>query len=151
MRWTLLAVGKLKRGPLTDLARNYVQKLQSPLVLDEFDIKAQPSIDLQIQREGEELLKRAPKDAYVIALDERGNSLSSRDLSKRMEALKHHTSEVCFIIGGAAGLSEAVRNRADLILSFGKATWPHQLVRIMLLEQLYRAQQISLGHPYHRD
>lgn len=151
MRFTVLAVGKLKKGPLTDLAQDYTRMLRGHLILEELDIKAQPNTDLQIQKEGEELLKRLPDSAYVIALDERGRSLSSRDLSNQMETLKHRTSEIYFIIGGADGLSEPVRKRADLILSFGKATWPHQLVRVMLLEQLYRARQIALGHPYHRD
>ena len=87
-----------------------------------------------------------------VALDERGQNLASRDFAKRITALGNQGySELTFIIGGADGLAPAIRDRAGLLLSFGAMTWPHMLVRVLLMEQIYRAQTIIAGHPYHRD
>ena len=89
---------------------------------------------------------------FVIALDERGTDLSSRDLATRMGRLRDEgRGTVSVIVGGADGLAERLRQRADMLLAFGRATWPHMLVRVMLMEQLYRASSILGGHPYHRD
>ncbi|MCB1834913.1 MAG: 23S rRNA (pseudouridine(1915)-N(3))-methyltransferase RlmH [Geminicoccaceae bacterium] len=89
---------------------------------------------------------------FVIALDERGRDLSSRDLATRMGRLRDEgRGTVSVIVGGADGLAERLRQRADMLLAFGRATWPHMLVRVMLMEQLYRASSILGGHPYHRD
>jgi len=102
-------------------------------------------------REGELILGGLPSGFPFVALDERGTQWSSRALAERIAAWRDQGSpELAFAIGGADGLSETVRDRADVILSLGPMTWPHLLVRGMLLEQLYRAQQILAGHPYHR-
>ena len=93
-----------------------------------------------------------PKPATLIALDERGKSLSSRDFADRLGRWRDDgEDEIAFIIGGAGGLDKAILDRASLVLSLGPMTWPHQLARGLLLEQLYRGQQILAGHPYHRD
>ncbi|GAB4189838.1 MAG: hypothetical protein OHK0024_30380 [Thalassobaculales bacterium] len=97
------------------------------------------------------LLAAIPPGARVVALDERGEDLSSRELAGRLAAWRDAGDSVAFIIGGADGLGEALRARADLLLRFGRATWPHLLVRAMLAEQLYRATAILAGHPYHRE
>jgi 23S rRNA (pseudouridine1915-N3)-methyltransferase len=90
--------------------------------------------------------------ARFVALDEHGASWSSRDLAERLAAWRDQGSAtLAFAIGGAEGLGRAVIDRADAVLSLGAMTWPHLLARGMLLEQLYRAQQILAGHPYHRD
>lgn len=151
MRVTLLAVGKLKKGELSDLAEAYLKRFRRAVRMEELEVKPQPTVPLQKEREGEALLKRIPEGAYLIALDERGETHTSREIAARIEQAKQTTSDICCLIGGADGLSEAVKQKADLVLSFGRATWSHQLVRIMILEQLYRAQQIAAGHPYHRD
>ena len=98
------------------------------------------------------LLAALPPGARLVALDERGAAWSSIELANRLAGWRDAgSSAVAFAIGGADGLGSAVIERADAVLSLGKMTWPHLLVRGMLLEQLYRAQQISTGHPYHRD
>jgi 23S rRNA (pseudouridine1915-N3)-methyltransferase len=103
-------------------------------------------------REAELILAALPPGARLVALDEHGASWSSRDLADRLAAWRDQgVSELAFAIGGADGLGAAVLNRATTTLSLGRMTWPHLLVRGMLLEQLYRAQQILAGHPYHRD
>jgi 23S rRNA (pseudouridine1915-N3)-methyltransferase len=102
-------------------------------------------------REGKLILGALPAGVPFIALDERGTQWSSRALAQRIATWRDQgSSELGFAIGGADGLSETVLDRADVILSLGSMTWPHLLVRGMLLEQLYRAQQILAGHPYHR-
>ncbi len=103
------------------------------------------------EREAELILKAVPSGAPLIALDEHGAPWSSRDLAAQIALWRDRGSgELVFAIGGAEGLGAAVLERAQ-VASLGPMTWPHLLVRGMLLEQLYRAQQILAGHPYHRD
>ncbi len=98
------------------------------------------------------ILAALPPGAKLVALDERGVAWSSRDLAERLGGWRDQgIATLAFAIGGAEGLGQAVIERADAVLSVGAMTWPHLLVRGMLLEQLYRAQQILAGHPYHRD
>ena len=98
------------------------------------------------------MARAIPAGALVVALDERGESLSSRELAGRIGSWRDGgQSDIAFAIGGADGLDPSIRERAGLVLSFGRLTWPHQLARAMLAEQIYRAQQILAGHPYHRD
>ena len=104
------------------------------------------------QREGELILGALPAGARLVALDERGAAWTSRELADRLAAWRDAgVGALAFAIGGAEGLGQAVIERADAVLSLGAMTWPHFLARGMPLEQLYRAQQILAGHPYHRD
>jgi 23S rRNA (pseudouridine1915-N3)-methyltransferase len=103
-------------------------------------------------REAELILAAVPPGARLVALDQRGAEWSSRDLADRLRGWRDGgAGALAFAIGGAEGLGAAVIDRADAVLSLGMMTWPHLLVRCMLLEQLYRAQQILAGHPYHRE
>ena len=103
-------------------------------------------------READLVLGALPAGARLVALDRSGATWSSRDFAERLAAWRDRGSgAIAFAIGGAEGLGAAVIDRADEVLSLGALTWPHFLVRGMLLEQLYRAQQILAGHPYHRD
>lgn len=105
-----------------------------------------------LAREAELILAALPTGARLVALDERGQAWTSRELADRLGQWRDQgTAALAFAIGGADGLGRAVIERADAVLSLGAMTWPHLLVRGMLLEQLYRAQQILAGHPYHRD
>ncbi len=104
------------------------------------------------EREAELILKALPPGVPLIALDQRGSSWSSRDFADRLARWRDRgIAELAFAIGGAEGLGAAALERAQETLSLGPMTWPHLLVRGMLLEQLYRAQQILAGHPYHRE
>ena len=102
--------------------------------------------------EAEKIKKHISEHAFVIVLDEKGNGLRSLDFAKTLENFQHTgETHIQFIIGGADGLTDEIKGRANLLLSFGQQTWPHMLARVMLLEQIYRAQQILNNHPYHRE
>ncbi len=152
MKVHIIAVGRAKRGPETSLYDHYIGRMRPALQLHEVEEKKRLSGAELKAREADLLLGAVPKGAIIVALDERGKALGSLDLAAKMQAWEDQArGEVAFIIGGADGLDETIRMRADLILNFGKLTWPHMLVRAMLAEQIYRVQQIHAGHPYHRE
>jgi len=151
MRLHVVAVGRLKTGPHADLARHYAERLTWPLSIREVEERRKLSPAELTEREGALLLSAVPPGALVVALDEQGTPLTSDGFAQRLQRWRTEgVGDVAFLIGGADGLSAAVREKAALRLSLGGMTWPHLLVRGMLLEQLYRAQQILAGHPYHR-
>jgi len=152
MRIHVIAVGRWKAGPEKALFDTYAKRLNSPLTLIEVEEKKKlPPAKLK-EREGELLLAATPKGATVIALDERGKSLKSKDFARTIGDWRDSgVRDIAFLIGGADGHSEAVRSRSDLLFSFGAMTWPHMLVRPMIAEQVYRAFSILSGHPYHRE
>jgi 23S rRNA (pseudouridine1915-N3)-methyltransferase len=123
-----------------------------PVTLVELEEKRRlPAAELK-EREAELILAALPAGARLVALDERGAAWSSRQLADRLAGWRDSgVAALAFAIGGADGLGQRVIGRADTILSLGPMTWPHLLARSLLLEQLYRAQQILAGHPYHRD
>lgn len=145
-------MGRLRRGPLYDLQTDYAKRLVPPASIIEVEEKRRLSpAELKV-REAELVLAARPAGATLVALDQSGQPWSSRDLADRLAAWRDRgVGTIAFAIGGAEGLGRAVLDNADAILSLGAMTWPHLLVRTMLLEQLYRAQQILAGHPYHRD
>lgn len=151
MRLLLAAVGRAKAGPERMLYEQYSRRLAWPLTVREVEEKRPLPPEELKAREAELLLAAVPKAAVVVALDERGRTLSSPTFAEQIRTWRDAgVSDVAFLIGGADGHGEAVRSRADLLLSLGAMTWPHMLVRALLAEQLYRAQAILSGHPYHR-
>jgi 23S rRNA (pseudouridine1915-N3)-methyltransferase len=143
----ILAVGKLKNSPLLDQCDEYVKRMKWKVSVKEIDAPKGSTSAIE-----EPLILKALGDTpFLVALDERGDTLSSPDFAKQISKWGQQTQEITFLIGGADGLTETVRKKAKFLLSFGKQTWPHMLVRVMLLEQVYRAQQIIAGHPYHRN
>lgn len=151
MRIHIAAIGRAKAGPELDLYTQYVRRLSPPPTLKEFEEKRPLPAPDRMAREGDMLLGWLPQGAVVVALDERGRVEGSEDFASRLTRWRDQGApDLCFLIGGADGHSPSVRARADLLLSFGAMTWPHMLVRAMLAEQLWRAQAISSGHPYHR-
>ena len=152
MRILVCAVGRARKGPARDLYEDYVRLIRWPVDLAEVELRKNAPADARKRAEGDLLLEKVPEGSVVVALDESGKALTSRALAQRIGRWRDEGCAcVAFLIGGADGLSEAVRDRADLALSFGRMTWPHLMVRGMLAEQIYRAQQILAGHPYHRD
>ncbi|MBI1207846.1 MAG: 23S rRNA (pseudouridine(1915)-N(3))-methyltransferase RlmH [Azospirillum sp.] len=151
MRLALVAVGRARGGPERSLFEQYAARLRPPLTLREVEAKGRPpALELRRQ-EGQLLLAAVPEGATVVALDPRGIGLTSEALAARIGTWRDRgVADLAFLIGGADGLDEGVRQRADLVLGLGPLTWPHLLVRGMLAEQLYRCQQILAGHPYHR-
>lgn len=151
MRLSIIAVGRHKAGPLKALQEFYAERLRWPLTIREVEERRKlPPAELKA-REAELILGALPKDAVLVALDARGKNLSSTDFAGRLARWRDADASLAFAIGGADGLAEGVIEKAKLVLSLGAMTWPHLLVRGMLLEQLYRAQQILAGHPYHRE
>lgn len=142
----------MRRGPLGDLQAEYAKRLVPAPTIVEIEERRKLPEALLKAREGELILAAVPDGARLVALDPGGIAWSSRDLAERLRDWRDHgVGAVAFAIGGAAGHGEAVLARAHTRLSLGAMTWPHLLARIMLLEQLYRAQQILAGHPYHRE
>lgn len=159
MKLLIAAVGRAKPSPERDLTTEYLDRARAsggPIgvtgadLVDVEERKKLPPAELK-RREGELLLGALPAGAVIVALDERGKSLSSEDFAGFVARTRDDGAPVlACLIGGADGHGQEIRNRAALTLSFGKATWPHMLVRAMLAEQLYRAVTILAGHPYHR-
>jgi 23S rRNA (pseudouridine1915-N3)-methyltransferase len=151
MRLAIVAVGKARASPERELYQHYAQRIVWPLKLIEVEEKKRLSPAELKAAEAKLLLAAVPPRASIWALDGRGKNLSSEDLAaalaKRQAAGE---ADLALLIGGADGLDKAVLDKAQMKLSLGAMTWPHMLVRGMLAEQLYRAQQILAGHPYHR-
>ena len=151
MRILIAAIGRFRDGPEYDLYQNYIKRSRWPIDLREFETKKKLTVPARKKIEESLLVKIIPKAAVVVVLDETGMNLSSISLAKTIGAWQTEgRSTVTFLIGGPDGITDALRQRADLLLSLGAATWPHLLVRPLLAEQLYRAETILTGHPYHR-
>lgn len=152
MRILIAAIGKAKAGPEKSLYDHYAARLGWPLSLKESEDKKSTQSAQRKQREGE-LLLAASEEAHVrIALDERGKSMSSVEFAHLLQKLKDQGMQhIAFLIGGADGLDKPVLSACRQSICLGTMTWPHMLVRGLLAEQLYRAQTILSGHPYHRE
>lgn len=153
MKITILSIGKFsKNDPNFDLFLEYQKRLKWKLELKELVVKGNLEGVALKAKEAEILLNNIPESSKIIALDERGKIMSSPEFANQIKDYANRgSSNLTFIIGGADGLSDEVRKKADLILSFGKMTFPHMMIRAFLSEQLYRAWTIINGHPYHRD
>lgn len=159
MKITCITVGKIKEKYFTMAIEEYAKRLSRYCKLDIIELtdektpdNASALMEEQIkQKEGERILKAIKDDAYVIALAIEGKQLDSVELSEKLAKLGvDGNSHITFIIGGSLGLSKEVLARADYKLSFSKMTFPHQLMRVVLLEQIYRAYRIQNGEPYHK-
>ena len=151
MKLLIAAIGRAPRGPERDLYEHYAARIRWPLALRELEEKRKLPPVQMIQRESELLLEAAPAKAVLVALDRRGKVLDSEAFAGQLGRWRDDSvSDVAFLIGGADGHPESLLKRSALAVSFGAMTWPHLLARAMLAEQLYRAQQLLAGHPYHR-
>lgn len=145
----LIAVGRLKAGPERDLLERYQARLRPKLeVVEVAQGRGAPAE--QKRREAEALLAACPDNAFLVVLDEGGKLVDSLTFSSQLRGWQESGRPVCFMIGGAEGFDATVIRRADALFSLGKLTWPHMLVRVLLAEQLFRAQAIQSGHPYHK-
>ncbi len=156
MRIVIAAVGRARGGPERDLFDHYRSRLTrqvfSELQLKEVAERRSLPREAAVEQEGRLLLEAIPQGAVMVALDEAGRQMSSTELADFIAQQRDAgLRETAFVIGGADGLAPAVRAHARFLLSFGRATWPHLLVRALLAEQLYRVQTILTGHPYHRS
>lgn len=159
MRIVVIAVGRLKQGPERELSEDYRRRVRA--IGQRLSVREIEIIEIRESRAAEAERRRIeesiavanviPEGAATVILDQHGENLDSAALAALLQ--KWRTQDrpaICFVVGAADGLAASLFERAQLRLAFGAATWPHQLVRIMLLEQLYRAASIIAGHPYHR-
>lgn len=157
MRIVVAAVGRFsgsraKSASARALFDDYVKRIVFPIEIKEVEEKRPLAPAALKAREGALLLAAIPKDATVVALDAQGRALTSAEFARRLGGWRDHgVKDLAFVIGAAAGLDRRVLERAQLVLSLGPMTWPHILTRVLLVEQIYRAQCILQGHPYHRE
>ena len=146
MKVTILAIGKCKsKSPEAQIIGEYLKRSSWNIQIKEKDNSNQ-------EDEAKFLQGQIPSGAKVVVLDERGENIKSLELAAKIEKWQSDgCSDLCFIIGGADGHLQSTRDKADLVLSFGKLTLPHMLMRAVLAEQIYRVQKIIEGHPYHRE
>lgn len=159
MKITLITVGKIKEKYLKDAIAEYSKRLSKYCKLTVIEVadektpdQASEAVENSIRtKEGERILKHIKEDMYVVTLEIGGKMLSSEELSAKLEELGlKGKSNVAFVIGGSIGLGEEVLARSDYALSFSKMTFPHQLMRVILLEQIYRSYRIIHREPYHK-
>ncbi|MBQ6402093.1 MAG: 23S rRNA (pseudouridine(1915)-N(3))-methyltransferase RlmH [Firmicutes bacterium] len=159
MNIRIIAIGKLKEKYWQDAVQEYAKRLSAYCRLEivelkESPLRANPSAaeeEAVKREEGQEILRRIRREDYVITLEIKGKTMSSVQLAEKLERLGlEGRSEVAFVIGGSLGLSEEVSQRADLKLSFSAMTFPHQMMRVILLEQIYRSFKIIRGETYHK-
>ncbi|HHZ01433.1 MAG TPA: 23S rRNA (pseudouridine(1915)-N(3))-methyltransferase RlmH [Tissierellia bacterium] len=159
MKVTIISVGKIKEKFFTEAIKEYSKRLSKYCKLVEVEIPDERADDNfssseieQVKiKEGQKILNSIPKNSYLIVLDIKGSQLSSEDLAKKIKTLSiQGTSHITFVIGGSNGLWEEVLEKGNFILSFSKMTFPHQLFKVILLEQIYRAFKINAGETYHK-
>ena len=159
MKITLITVGKIKEKYLKDAIAEYSKRLSRYCKLDILEVadektpdNASDTVEDAIRdKEGERILKYIKEDAYVITLEIAGKMLTSEEMAEKIEKLGvQGTSHIIFIIGGSIGLGREILKRSDYALSFSKMTFPHQLMRVILLEQIYRSYRIINHEPYHK-
>ena len=159
MRITLITVGKIKEKYFTDAIAEYQKRLSRYCKLEILEVADEKTPDnasenaeeMIRQKETERLLKYIREDAYLITLEIGGKQLTSEEFSEKIEKLGiQGTSHIIFVIGGSIGIGKAVLEKSDYALSFSKMTFPHQLMRVILLEQIYRGYRIMSGEPYHK-
>ena len=152
MRVTIAAVGRDRSGPTRDLFDDYCRRCPWPIRLLEVSPRTTGPPERRLAEEAQRLSSTLARDAVLIALDENGRALTSRAFATKVGGWQRQgRSDLVFLIGGPDGLDPALIQRADLVLTLGRMTWPHRLARVLLAEQLYRAATILSGHPYHRD
>ena len=159
MKITLITVGKIKEKYLRDAVAEYSKRLSRYCKLEIIEVadektpdQASKTVEENIRaKEGERILKYIRDDMYVITLEIGGRMLSSEEFAEKIETLGvQGKSSIAFVIGGSIGLGKEVLKRSDYALSFSKMTFPHQLMRVVLLEQVYRGYRIISGEPYHK-
>jgi len=159
MRIIVIAIGRLKQGPERELAERYRDRFGDigrklgfrGLEIHEIPESRARDVAARMADEAAAIAALIPDKSSIIALDERGETIDSATFARHLGRWRDESVPTAvFLIGGADGLSPELRRKVNLSVAFGKATWPHQMVRVMLLEQIYRAATILSGHPYHR-
>lgn len=148
----VICVGKIKEKFYEEAIQEYLKRLSKYIRLDIIEVPDinDDNIDSILLKESEKILKNINDKDYVLTLEIEGDSISSMELAKKIEFTQMNNPNLCFIIGGSYGLSNEIKKRSDYALSFSKMTFPHQLFRVILLEQIYRAFKIINNESYHK-
>ncbi len=158
MKITIITVGKLKEKYLVEGIKEYAKRLSKYTKLELIEVKdehapenqSQKDINLIKQKEADRIETKL-KDSYIITLAIEGKQISSEDLANQITKITtYHNSNITFIIGGSLGISDSIKKKSNLLLSFSKMTFPHQLMKLILLEQIYRSFRINNNEPYHK-
>ena len=149
MKYKISTIGKIKSNDEDLITNKYIKRIKN-IELKQYEVKAKNK-EKKINEEAEKLINSTPKNGKLILLDEEGENISSADLAKLiLNWSNNYITSVNFAIGGAFGNGIKIKKSADKIISLGKLTWPHQMVKMMVAEQIYRIETIIQGHPYHK-
>lgn len=146
----IVCVGKIKEKYFTSAISEYVKRLSKYTKIEIVQVPDEANVEKALKVEGTKILSKIRDDEYVIALDIDGKSISSLEFAKKIDTIFTNYSKITFIIGGSYGLSQEVKKRSNYLLSFSKMTFPHQMFRVILLEQIYRAYKINNNESYHK-
>ena len=149
MKYIISTIGKIRNNDEDLITRKYLKRIRS-IELKQYEVKTRNK-EKRIEEEAEKLINSTPKDGKLILLDEEGENISSSDLAKLILNWNNsNITSVNFAIGGAFGNGIKIKRTADKIIALGRLTWPHQMVKMMISEQIYRIETIIHGHPYHK-
>ena len=149
VRYIISTIGKAKNSDEDMITHKYLKRIKN-IELKQYEVKTN-NPKKKLEEEALKLINTTPKNGKLILLDEKGQNLSSTDLAKIILNWRdNNVTDINFAIGGAFGNGEKIKNTADKIIAFGKLTWPHQMVKMMVAEQIYRIETIIQGHPYHK-
>ena len=149
MNYIISTIGKAKNSDEDKITYKYLKRIKN-IELKQYEVKTN-NPEKKLEEEALKLINTTPKNGKLILLDEKGQNLSSTDLAKIILNWRdNNVTDINFAIGGAFGNGENIKNTADKIIAFGKLTWPHQMVKMMVAEQIYRIETIIQGHPYHK-
>ena len=146
----IICVGKVKEKFFVDAINEYSKRISKYTKLEILEISDESNESIAMKKEGEKILSKIKDNDYVVTLEIEGNSLTSLDFAKKIDNNFNSNKNLTFVIGGSYGLDESVKSRSDYKLSFSKFTFPHQLFRVILLEQIYRAYKIKYNENYHK-
>ena len=149
MKYIISIIGKFKNNDENLITQKYLKRIKN-IKLNQYEIKIS-NLEKRLEEEGSKLINSTPKNGKLILLDEQGENLSSTELAEIISKWRDdNISSINFAIGGAFGNGQLIKTSADKIVALGKLTWPHQMVKMMVAEQIYRIETILEGHPYHK-
>ncbi|MDB3914316.1 23S rRNA (pseudouridine(1915)-N(3))-methyltransferase RlmH [Alphaproteobacteria bacterium] len=149
MKYIISIIGKFKNNDENLITQKYLKRIKN-IKLNQYEIKV-INLEKRLEEEGSKLINSTPKNGKLILLDEQGENLSSTELAEIISKWRdNNISSINFAIGGAFGNGQLIKTSADKIVALGKLTWPHQMVKMMVAEQIYRIETILEGHPYHK-
>ncbi|MBR3209568.1 MAG: 23S rRNA (pseudouridine(1915)-N(3))-methyltransferase RlmH [Bacilli bacterium] len=146
----IVCVGKIKEKYFVSAINEYLKRLSKYTKVSIVEIADEPSVEKALKIEGKKILSKIKDDEYVIGLDIEGKAISSLEFAKKIDSVFLNFSKLTFVIGGSYGLSKEVKDRSNFLVSFSKMTFPHQMFRVILLEQIYRSYKINNNESYHK-